>query len=85
MRFADKHCIYTEGFKDGVQTYTFTGKCAVTGKLYSVTVLGSELFRYRQGDKLQDAFKSLTPGDREFLFSGVSPEGWDLTFPEQEE
>ena len=85
MRYADSNCTYTEAFKDGIQTYTFTGPCVVTKKLYSVTVLGSELYRYRKGDKLQDAFKSLSPGDREFLFSGFSPEGWAKTFPPDEE
>jgi hypothetical protein len=78
MRYADNHCDYVEAFKDDVHTYTFTGPCIVTGKFYSVTVLGSELYAYRKGAKLQDAFKSLSAGDREFLFSGFSPEGWAI-------
>jgi hypothetical protein len=85
MRYADSHCDYVEAFKDDVHTYTFTGPCVVTGKPYSVTVLGSELYAYRKGAKLQDAFKSLSAGDREFLFSGFSPEGWAATFPDGED
>jgi hypothetical protein len=85
MRYADSHCAYTEGLKDGEHIYIFTGLCIVTKKLYSVTVLGSELFAYRQGAKLQDAFQSLSAGDREFLFSGFSPEGWAKTFPAGED
>jgi hypothetical protein len=80
MRYADKHCDYEERFDNDIHTYTFTGPCVVTGKQYSVTVLGSELFAYRRGAKIQEAFKSLSPGDREFLFSGFSPEGWSRTF-----
>jgi hypothetical protein len=85
MRYADSNCDYTEGFEGGVHTYTFTGPCVVTGKSYSVTVLGSELYAYRKGAKLQDAFRSLSAGDREFLFSGFSPEGWVKTFPDDED
>jgi len=85
MRYADNHCAYTEDFENNIHTYKFTGPCVVTGKMYSVTVLGSELHAYRRGAKLQDAFKSLSAGDREFLFSGFSPEGWDQTFPDDEE
>ncbi len=85
MRYADSYCAYTEDMKDGEHIYTFTGPCVVTGKPYSVTVLGSELSAYRRGAKLQDAFESLSAGDREFLFSGFSPEGWAKTFPDSEE
>jgi hypothetical protein len=85
MRYADSNCDCTEGFEGGVHTYTFTGPCVVTGKSYSVTVLGSELYAYRKGAKLQDAFRSLAPEDREFLFSGFSPEGWAKTFPDDED
>jgi hypothetical protein len=82
MRYADNYCTYTEGEQDGIGTYIYTGKCIVTKKDYSVVVLGPELFAYRRGAKLQDAFISLSPGDREFLHSGISPEGWEKTFSE---
>ena len=82
MLYADRKCAYTEGFKKNVHTYTFTGPCVVTGKPYSVTVLGHELYAYRQGAKLQDAFVSLSAEDREFLLTGVSPEGWKILYSE---
>jgi len=85
MRYADNYCSYVEKFDNDIHTYTFTGPCVFTGKQYSVTVLGSELHAYRRGAKLQDAFKNLSAGDREFLFSGFSPEGWDKAFPDDEE
>jgi len=61
-------------------TYTFTGPCAVTGKSISVTVPAAGLFRYRQGARIQDAFPDLTRDQREFLITGLSPEGWKLIF-----
>ena len=72
---------YTESFDNGVHVYTFTGKCQMTGKPYSVTVPGSGLYRYNQGALIQDAFPDLSAGDREFLMSGTSPEGWEKLFP----
>jgi hypothetical protein len=78
MRFADNHCTYTEDYKN--HTYTFIGNCVVTGKPYSVTVPAQGLFAYRQGAHIQDAFPKLSTDDREFLMSGISPKGWNLTF-----
>jgi hypothetical protein len=85
MRYADKHCSCTEAFDNNIHTYTFAGKCVATGKEYSVTVLGEELYAYRRGAKLQDAFKSLSAEDREFLLTGMSPEGWTKTFSDDED
>lgn len=80
MRFIDSGCTYTEDFSETEgHTYTFTGACRVTGEDHSVKVKGPELFAFRQTDSIM-ALKSLTPADREFLISGTSPEGWELTF-----
>ena len=59
------------------------GPCIVTGKDYSVEVSREAAANYFQlGMKVQDAFPRLSPGEREFLTSGVSPEGWGKTFGE---
>lgn len=79
MRYADSHCTYTESYTP-VHTYTYTGPCMVTGKLYSVTVPAEGLFQYRNGSLAQDAFPNLSREDREFLISGYSPEGWNEIF-----
>lgn len=34
---------------------------------------------------LQDVFPNLTPGEREFIKSGITAEEWDLVFPESHE
>lgn len=84
MRYADNFCTYTEQYEPE-HTYTFTGPCIVTGKPYSVTVKAAELYQYRRGAYAQDAFKSLSADDREFLISGSSPEGWKLLWGNDED
>lgn len=79
MRWFLRNCTYTESHSPE-HTYTFTGRCVVTGEEHSVTVKGKDLFDYNRGAFIQDAFPYLTPGDREFLNSGISPKGWKETF-----
>lgn len=80
MQYALNCCTYTESHEGGQHTYTFTGRCVVTGKQHSVTVPAEGLFRYHQGAHIQDAFPNVPSEDREFLKSGISPEGWAKTF-----
>ena len=35
---------------------------------------------YSFGANLQDAFPNLSPGDREFIKTGITPEEWDEMF-----
>lgn len=86
MRYADSRCSYVEGVgADGVGTYTFTGPCVVTGKEVSVTVKAPDLFKYRQGGYVQECFPYLSKGEREFLISGTSDEGWKILFGQNED
>lgn len=85
MRYANSCCTYEEEFKDGVHVYIFTGKCIKTGKPYSVRVPGPGLYKYNQGAYIQDAFPEMSADDREFLMSGLSPEGWALAFCKDDE
>lgn len=64
--------------------YEFTGPCIVTGNEVTVSVRSEELFAYRQGAYIQDALKSNTPAEREFLLSGISETGWNQIFKEDE-
>jgi len=69
MNYADKYCTYTEEYEPE-HIYTFTGIVINTGKEQSVTVKAPDLFKYRQGAYIQDAFPYLSPAQREFLLSG---------------
>ena len=77
-RYIHTKCTYVENHAEG--TYTFTGPCKKTGKPYSVTIPGNELWDLNQGELLQVALKSLNADDREFAASGYSPEGWNEVF-----
>lgn len=79
MRYADSRCEVVESHTPE-HTYTFVGPCLVTGKEQRVTVKAPDLFRYRQGASIQEAFSYLDKGDREFLISGYSDEGWREVF-----
>jgi|TARA_R100001530_G_scaffold35417_2_gene27604 hypothetical protein len=70
---------YTETYDQG-HRYHFAGKCVVTGKEWAVTVPGKELHMYRRGKLIQDAMPSVSTDDREFLITGISPEGWEKKF-----
>lgn len=80
VRYADNFCSYEEKFEP--HRYVFTGKCVITGKTHSVEVPAEELYKYRQGAKIQDAMKSVSVHDREFLMTGYSEEGWNQIFGE---
>lgn len=87
MRFMDnaKLCSVERSTKDGKPYHTFSGRCIVTGKQYSVTVPSEELKAFRAGAKIQEAMPSVSAEGREFLLSGKCPEGWQKTFPKEEE
>lgn len=79
MRYADNACRCEESYEP--HTYTFIGRCVVTGKEVRVRVPAEELHAYRAGKYIQDAMPSVSVDDREFLLSGYSKEGWDIMFP----
>lgn len=78
-------CRYVETYEAGKHVYVFTGPCVVTGKPYTVKVPAPGLFKLRQGALVQDAFPDLSFGDREFIVTGTSPEGWKQLFPDGED
>lgn len=82
MRYADSRCEVVETYQPE-HTYTFVGPCVVTGKEQRVVVKAQDLFRYRQGGNLQSCFPYLSKGQREFLISGFSDEGWNEVFGDE--
>lgn len=84
MMYADNCCEYKEIYSPE-HRYEFTGKCIITGKVVTVSVPAKELYAYRKGAHIQVAMPSLSAGDREFLMSGISDEGWKKTFPKGDE
>ena len=59
----------------------------LTGETHTrdLLVTTRDLDRYYGGLLLQDAFPHLTPGEREFIKTGITDDEWDLFALEQEE
>jgi hypothetical protein len=62
------------------------GKCVITGNTYSVKVKKKDMEMYEENKYLiQNIFPYLSKGDREFIKTRISPEGWDQMFNDEEE
>jgi len=68
MKYADRFLSYDEEYKPK-HYYHYHGEC-LEGNHHEVIVPAEELFRYRNGDYIQDALVSLSASDREFLLTG---------------
>lgn len=60
-----------------------TNRSKVSGKVRSIdlNVTEEQLDRYNSGRcTIQDCFPNLTPDEREFIKTGITPEEWEATF-----
>ena len=58
-----------------------TGVCVITRKEYTTNPIPrAGLIAWLMGAAIQLVLPCVSPGDREFLISGTSPEGWDTAF-----
>ena len=48
-------------------------------------VTNEQIDRWQSGELIQNVFPHLTPSEREFLISGVTPEEWDVVNDDMEE
>ena len=48
-------------------------------------VTNEQIDRWQNGELIQNVFPHLTPSEREFLISGVTPEEWDVVKEDMEE
>lgn len=61
----------------------YGGNCVITGVYYSVEVNLNDLERYNRKDGFaSELFIYLSPEEREFIISGISPMGWKTIFSE---
>lgn len=74
MMYARHKCQIVESGEDVVITGPYFDD---RNRTRTVTVKRSDLQKYNEGTFIQDAFPYLSADDREFLISGMSPEGWD--------
>ena len=60
-----------------------TNKSKVSGKVRSMDlpITEEQLARYNSGRfTIQGCFPNLTPDEREFIKTGITPEEWEATF-----
>lgn len=58
------------------RTSPFTGKTHE----WDLPITWEQVQRWENGELIQDAFPNLTPGEREFLLTGITPDEWEKTF-----
>ncbi len=64
-------------------TCTVSGSCKITNKPYSATFDHDGYMNWKVlGHSAQNALPNATANDREFLISGLSPEGFDIATKE---
>lgn len=69
----------------GEDKAVITGKCRVTGELYTTQpVAKTAIEAWASGKPIQVAMPELSAEDREFIISGFSPKGWKQLFPDEE-
>jgi predicted MarR family transcription regulator len=56
------------------------GTCSVSGEEHSIEVPSEGFTRWQSGTLIQVALPDLSPDDREFLMSGITPAAWDRIF-----
>lgn len=56
------------------------GNCVFTGKMYECIVITEGINRRIKGENIQDCLPDVSKEDREFIISGISPEGWKKLF-----
>jgi hypothetical protein len=49
-----------------------------------LNITEEQLKAYKDGELIQNAFPNLTPDEREFFLTGISPEEWEELYPEEE-
>jgi hypothetical protein len=59
---------------------TVSGKCVFTGEEHSVTLPTDGVQKWLNGELIQRARPNASAEDREFLISGISPNGWSKMF-----
>jgi hypothetical protein len=69
----------------------YTKKCPFTGQMNSMEIpmnqraFDKALKSWKEGKLIQDSFPNLTPEQREFIKTGITPRMWDEIFSEEED
>ena len=56
------------------------GTCSISGEEHAIEIPAEGFTRWQSGTLIQVALPNLSPDDREFLMSGITPAAWDQIF-----
>jgi len=70
-----EHFPYSETYDP--HAYTFRAECIWCATPKTITLPAEQLFEYRRGALVQNAFPEMSAEDREFIISGVCPACFD--------
>tara|TARA_R110002126_G_scaffold159053_3_gene306378 strand:+ start:3375 stop:3617 length:243 start_codon:yes stop_codon:yes gene_type:complete len=59
--------------------------CTVKEELYEITVPVKKIQEWQEGGLIQNVFPNLTPGERDFIKLGITPDEWDEVFSKDDE
>lgn len=59
---------------------TRTSPISGVTRTLDLDVTEDEILKYMCGALIQDSFPFLSPDEREFILTGITPEEWDATF-----
>lgn len=64
-----------------------TRKSLISGRITTMDlpITDDQIAEFDRGALIQDAFPNLTPNQREFILSGITPEEWDATFADNDD
>jgi len=70
--------------KERTKTMKIVRKSPFTGKMHQleIDVTQEQLDSWRAGELIQNAMPNLSPEDREFIMTGITPEEWNELFGE---
>ena len=75
-----------DAFADGDGEMFFSIQSASTGRIHNriLEITEAQVYDWANGASIQVAMPSLSPGEREFLMTGITSEEWAEMFPEDE-
>ena len=76
-----------DAFPDGDGEMFFSIQSAASGRVHNriLEITEAQVYDWANGASIQDAMPSLTPGEREFLLTGITDEEWDALFSDSKE
>lgn len=54
-------------------------------RIKDIDVTQEQIDKWHAGAHIQNAMPNVSPEDREFIMSGITPEEWNMAFPDEDD